>query len=497
MGEGRRIGRLMRVGVRVAASALVAAALAGCPSRPSLQAQHAEDKHATPEAGAPCAGLSDAECGRAKGLLTVAGAFGNVRHEYLLDPASTIAPGRGVQRGSEGSYSVLPTRCAQERASAGSAAAPKLDATTIDFSYVGVAIDQALVGADADLTPWLSAGGEASERSISLVALAFVRDLDPQFFTGSEELAFAGDGCTCGRATHFVGAVKMGGLLAYEMRVRAGEVHGRALDFVRARIAAGDARVTQTVVGGLEVTGIDKLGGASTGGAPPSLGFVVKNPVPIAYAIYPLADVCKFAFPAPEVVPEVVDFGDVPYEKEATKLLHVVNRASVDLRATVGERTFAVPALGSADVPLSWTPVGQTTGCEVQTRDQTLLFYPRDEAAPVVPKTQSARIVTRVRTGKPVYRRHEHVDTGVSRKPDYAASRREWTCPEDYAVASCRTEQAQCGDGKCASDGYAVNAEPIANGCRFGCNGPAGLLPGLSSNYCRFDAVMECNLRCK
>jgi hypothetical protein len=485
--------------MRAAPWLVLAAALAGCPSRPPIGPQETEDKRAGRTGGAPCAGLAEGECGRAKGLLAAASGFGNVKHEYLLDPASAIAPGRGVQRGPEGAYSVLPTRCAQERGAGAAAAAPKVDATTIDFSYVGVAIDQALVSADADLTPWLSAGGEAAEHKISLVALAFVRDLDPQFFSASEDVAFGGEGCTCGRATHFVGAVKMGGLLAYEMRVRSGELHGRALEFVRARIAAGDARVTQTVVGGLEVSGIEKLApsAASSSGPPPALSFAVKNPVPIAYAIYPLADVCKFAFPAPDVAPEVLDFGDVPYESESTKLLHIVNRAPIDLRASVGERTFAVPALGSADVPVTWRPNGAAIGCEVQTRDETLQFYPRDADAPVVPKMQTTRIVERVRTGKPTYRRHEHVDTGVSRKPDYAGTKREWTCPDDYAVSSCRTEKAECGDGRCATDGYAVNAEPVPNGCRFGCKGPEGLIPGLSSNFCRFDAVMECRLRCR
>ena len=474
---------MMRTGL---AAAILVSVLAGCPSRPSADPSTSERKAA---GGAPCAGLGEGECHRAKGLLAAASGFGNVKHEYLLDPASTIAPGRGVQRSEEGSYGILPTRCARERDESHDAA--KVDATKIDFSYIGVAVDQVLVSADADLAPWVSVGGEASEHKISLVALAFVRDLDPQFFAASDEVAFGGDACTCGRATHFVGAVKMGGLLSYEMRVRSAELHGRALELVRARIAAGDARVTQTVVGGLEVTGLDKIGSGQT------LAFTVKNAVPVAYAIYPLGDVCKFSFPAPEVAPEVVDFGDLPYDSEGTRLLHVVNRASIDLRASIGDRTFAVPALGSADVPLSWKPTGQTTGCEAQSREETIQFYPRDADAPVTPKLQSTRISMKVRTGKPIFKRSEHVDTGVSRKPDYAGSQREWTCPDDYAVSSCRTEKAQCGDGKCATDGYAVNAEPAPNGCRFGCKGPEGLLPGLSSNFCRFDAVMECHLRCK
>lgn len=463
--------------------------LLACP-KATTDPAHPESK----SAGA-CGGLDGAACGRAKGMLAAATGFGNVRHEYLLDPASSMVPGRGVQYDG-GVFSILPTECATAK-STPSAGSARVDASQIDFSYVGVSIDHALVSADADLAPWLSAGAEVTERKISLVALAFVRDLDPQFFGASSDVAYSGDGCACGRATHFVGAVKMGGLISYEMRVRTNELRGHALDFVKARIAAGDARVTQTVVGGLEVEGLD-VAGAS--GKP--LGFKVKSPVPIAYAVYPLADVCKFAFPAPEVSPETLDFGDVPDGKEETRLIHVVNRAAIDLRATIGERTFAVPALGSVDVPLSWRPLGAVSGCQAQTREDTLSFFPRDESVPVVPKSQSLRVVSRVRTGKADFRRHEHVDSGSGRKPDYVGTRREWTCPADYVVASCKTEKTECGDGKCTTDGYAVNAEPAANGCRFSCRGPESLLPtvsgvpGFSSNFCRFDGIMECRLRC-
>lgn len=441
-----------------------------------------------------CVGLDASQCGRAQGLLNAASAFGNVRHEYLLDAASSIAPGRGIQRAGEGGYSVLPTRCAREastRATAETGNVPQhVDPSTIDFTYVGVAVDQHLVSADADLTPWLSAGAEGSEKKISLVAIAFVRDLDPQFFGASDEVAFSGEGCTCGRATHFVGAVKMGGVLSYEMTVRAGEVHGRALEFFKARLAASDARITQTVAGGLEIEGLD----AAT---LKPLTFRVKSPVPVAYALYPLSDVCKFSFPAPEVAPELVDFGDVPYGKEETRLLHVVNRASIDLRATLGDRTFAIPALGSADVPMTWKPEGETLGCESLTREETLQFSPRDAEVPVTPRTQSVRVTARVRTGKPTFRRQEHIDTGVHRKPDYAATTRTWECQPGYALAACRTEKARCGEGACTTDGYAVNAEPAGNGCRFHCTGPEGLLPGISSMFCRFDAVMECRLACR
>ncbi|MBS2015277.1 MAG: hypothetical protein JST00_20485 [Deltaproteobacteria bacterium] len=487
---------LVRSALGIAATS---ALLVACP-RASLD----------PHLGAgTCAGLEPGECGRAKGLLAAASAFGNVKHEYLLDPASSISPGRGVQHDAEGAYSILPTKCAQERTHPGaptSAADSRVDRTTIDFTYVGIAVDQHLVSADADLSPWLSAGVEGAEKKVSLVALAFVRDLDPQFFAASDDVSYAASatpeaagGCTCGRATHFVGSVKLGGLLSYEMRVRSGEVHGRALEFFKARLAAGDSRITQTVVGGLEVEGLDAAMAQAPkeGGAPKPLSFKVKNPVPIAYALYPLSDVCRFAFPSPEVSPEVIELGDVPYGREETRLLHVVNRAAIDLRATLGERTFAVPALGSADVPFAWTPNGASLGCEIQTREEILQFTPRDGDVPVTPKTQSVKVTARVRTGKATFRRHEHIDTGVHRKPEYAATKREWTCPPDYALASCKTEQAQCGDGRCTTDGYAVNAEPIENGCRFGCTGPEGLLPGISSMFCRFDAVMECRLRCR
>lgn len=493
--------RVSRVDVAARCSVALAFSLSlvACPSNPNITTP---PKPAAPGAGA-CAGLDAAECGRAKSLLTAASTFGNVRHEYLLDPTSAMAPGRGVQRFEGGSFSILPTRCAEERGAANASTTTKpVDATTIDFSYIGVAVDSALVAADADLAPWLSVGAAGSERTISLVAVAFVRDLDPQFFKAADEVAFQGDACTCGRASHFIGAVKSGGLISYEMRVRAGELHGTALEFVRARIAAGDARVHQTVVGGLEIEGLDALapaGGAAASSSAKPLTFKVKNPVPIAYAIYPLADVCKLAFPAPEVSPEVLDFGDVPYDREETRLVHVVNRASVDLRATLGERTFAVPALGSADVPLTWRPSGQTTGCHALTREDTLQFYPRDETAPITPKTQSVKITSRVRTGKATYARQEHIDSGTGRKPDYASTKRTWLCPADYVVGSCRTDKAQCGDGKCTTDGYAVNAEPAANngnGCQFGCKGPESLLPAISSNFCRFDALMECRLRC-
>lgn len=48
---------------------------------------------------------------------------------------------------------------------------------------------------------------------------------------------------------HSIGAVKRGAMLAYEADVTAAEAHGAALGLFKARIAAGDRRVTMTSVG--------------------------------------------------------------------------------------------------------------------------------------------------------------------------------------------------------------------------------------------------------
>ena len=465
--------------------------LAACPSaKPAADgALSGSDK--------TCGGLEGQACHKAEGMIKAASGFGNVHHEYLIDPASAIVPGRCVARSKEGAYDVLPNKCAE-----GAAPSKDVDANTVDFTYVGIAVDQHLVSADADLVPWASVGASAAEKKISLVAMAFVRDKDPQFFSASGEVAFDGTQCTQGRATHFVGATKVGGMLAYEMHVRGAELRGGALSFFKARLAAGDKRITQTVIGGLEVEGLEAVTATTTAeqsadAAAKPLTFKVKNPVPVAYAVYPLADVCKFAFPAPEVSPELVEFGDVPYGQPGQRLLHVVNRANLDVRATLGAQTYAIPAQGSLDLPIAWTPEGAGLGCERQERQETLVFSPKDGAAPVSPKTQSVRITERVRTGKPGFTRKEHVDTGVFTRPDYAQATRQWECPADYTMQSCRTENLQCGDASCTEKGYAVNASPEGNGCKYTCSGPKGIIPGLSSYFCRFDAVMDCALRCR
>ena len=479
--------------MRTLRSSLLVLAIAACGGKGAKDASNADGAQ-------PCGGLEGNACQRAAGMVRAANGFGNVRHEYLIDPASAMTTGRCVARTTEGAYEVLPHACAEPKSPATPAASA--DASKVDFTYVGLAIDHQLVGTDVDLVPWASAGASAAQKKISLVAMAFVRDDDPQFFNASSEVAFDGNACTHGRATHFVGAVKVGGMLAYEMIVRGAELHGSALSFFKARLAAGDKRITQTVVGGLEVEGLEAATAtaadpaAATGAVDKPLTFRVKNPVPIAYAVYPLADVCKFSFPAPEVSPELVEFGDVPYGQQGERLLHIVNRANLEVRADFGGQSFTVPPLGNVDWPVRWTPNGSALGCERQEHQETLLFQPTS-SAPVTPKSQSVRLTKRVRTGKPLFTRQEHVDTGIHARPDYSEATRQWECPADYVMQSCRTENLQCGEASCTEKGYAVNASPEGNGCKFTCNGPKGIIPGLSSYYCRFDAVMECALRCK
>jgi hypothetical protein len=439
-----------------------------------------------------CGNLGNDACSRAKGLLAAANAFSNVEHSYLLDATSSFAPGRGLAHGDTGTWTALPTACAKSPPDPG-----KVDGTKVDFAFVGVSIDSVLLSADADVSPLFSAGGSAGQHTVRLVALAFVRDLDPQFFDATDEITYAGDACACRSATHFVGAVKLGGMLAYETTIREGEVHAKALEFVKAKLSAKGAAVTETRVGGLEVEGLSNIFSDTvqeTASHP--LTFKVKNPVPLAYAVYPISDVCKFAFPEPEVSPTPVEFGDVGYGKEATKLLHVVNRASFPITATLGKRTVDIGAHESTDFPVSWIPNGEASGCDAQSREEDLVFVPKDPSTPAMPKKQSVRLVEHVQTGRTVQVRAEPIDTGSGRSPDYAATERDWQCPADYTVANCRSQAEKCGDGTkpCGTQGYVVSAETKENGCHFGCKGPSSLLMG--SNGCKFDAVMECKLKC-
>jgi hypothetical protein len=415
----------------------------------------------------------------------------NVSHDYLLDPASSFAPGRGLERLPSGLWSATTTACAQPHA--GHAGAGRVDATTIDYGFVGVAVDDTIVGADVDIGPYFSAGGSAGTHALRLVAIAFVRDLDPQFFDASEDVTYAGAACACARASHFVGAVKMGGMLSYDVDAKEGEVHGRALDFVRATLEARGAHVTETRVGGLEVEGIDALL-APGGSARPRIAFHVSNPVPIAYDVYPLEDVCKFALPEPEVTPVPLDFGDAAYGVEVTRLIHVVNRAAVDVTASYHGTDLVVPARGSADLNASWSPQGDGLGCDVQEREEEIVFSPADATAPCTPKRRAVRVEERVRAGRSSAVQRQHVDTGTHRAPDYRATAFDLACPPDYAPSACRAENADCHGGPCTSGGYALTATLTGAGCHFGCQGPTSLI--LPTNSCRFDGVLECRLRC-
>ncbi len=474
----------------------IALAVSGCPSRPPIVPGGAR----TDAPGVACGGLDGTACGRARGLLSAASAFSDVKHEMILDPTSSFAPGRGLQRTDDGVWSATTTACASPhaspRASSAALASGAIDARTIDFGFVGIAVDNVLVGADVDLGVHLGGGASASTHRLRLVAIAYVRDLDPQFFDATENVTYGDAACACGRATHFVGAVKMGGMLSYEVDVRAGEVHGRALELFRARLEAKDTRIAETRVGGLEVQGLDAAIRGDT--APPhALAFHVASPVPIAYAVYPVSDVCKFAFPEPEVTPAPLDFGEVPYGTEGRRLMHVVNRAPIDLFARYKDKLIDVPAYASLDIEARWAPQGEALGCDAQIREEAIVFTPRDTRAPITPKQRSVRVVEHVRAGRATITQRVHVDTGESRAPDYTKTNRDVACPADYVVSACRTENPQCGNdgGACAQNGYALASTMSGNGCHFGCTGPSALLP-FSANYCRFDAVAECRLRC-
>ena len=131
------------------APSLVAAVLACGPAamKPPVTESHQEG----------CGGLGGEACGRARGLLAAATSFSNVEHAYLLDPTSSFAPGRALVRADAGMWSALPSACAKPQAPDGG----KVDATTVDFGFVGVSIDSILLSADADVSPMFSAGASA------------------------------------------------------------------------------------------------------------------------------------------------------------------------------------------------------------------------------------------------------------------------------------------------------------------------------------------------
>jgi hypothetical protein len=420
-------------------------------------------------------------------LLDAAKSFGNVEHDFVLDPTSALVPGRGLEKTAAGAWKLTPLECATAKQAGVTAEAATTD---IDFSYVGLAVDSTLVGADADLSPYFAAGAEASVHTLRLTAIAIVRDRDPQFFRAGTSLRMGEGACECGRATHFASAVKYGGMLAYETTVRKSDVHASALGLFRARLAANDGTVKQVSIGGLVVTGLDAAGKGTY--AP--LSFKVNKPVPVAYATYPVSDVCEFAFPEPDVSPSPLDFGAVS-GAPAERLLHVQSRAPIDSLVTYNELTVMLPAEGSVDIPVRWSDTSAKQGCHLDTREEALQVRPKDSAARAVPKELSVRISERALTGAPVAVQREHLDSGEARRPDYAATNKTYRCPEHYVPSACRVENAACADGKgCTIDGYVVRSERTQEGCHFECAGPTSYLIG--KNACRFDAITECVQSC-
>jgi hypothetical protein len=465
----------LRVSLGLAPLAVAALVLAGCPSAPRLPGQDG--------VVGGCEALGKGACKSADGLLSAVGAFSNVSHDFLLDPTGSYAPGRGVARSPAG-YKLLTEACAEPRA-----ATREVESGTIDFSYVGLAVDDVVVGAEADILPFLSAGAEGSTHKVKLVAVAFVRDKDPQFFSPSAAMTYENEKCSCANATDFIGSVKVGGLLSYEIVVRKGEVFGKALDFVKARLRAEDATVKQTVVGGLEIEGLEEAITKGTHGKP--LTFKVKNPVPVAYALFPLADVCRFTLAEPDVTPPKLDFGDVPYGKEVTRLVHVVNRSPLELRALVQGNTFAVPALGATEIPIVVRPAGTENACETVQRDETLVFHPRDEA-PVTPKMHSVKVELGYRSGAGEVTRVARIDSGESHKQDWELAKGDVACPKDYVAELCAaSKQEGCAEAEARIEGTADGTT-----CHFVPRAKTSMLPTLRSQRCKYEATAMCRLKC-
>ncbi len=453
--------------------AMVALALVGCPGA----------QVPSGGSGGGCEALGKDGCKGADGLLAAVGSFTNVSHDFLLDPTGSYAPGRGVAR-TAGGYKLLTEACAEPRTKVA-----EVEGGTVDFSYVGLAVDDVVVGAETDIVPFISGGASGETHKVKLVAVAFVRDKDPQFFSPSAAMTYENEKCGCANATDFIGSVKVGGLLSYEITVRKGEVFGKAFEFVKAHLRAQDATVKQTVVGGLEIENLDEAITKGSHGKP--LTFKVKNPVPVAYALFPLSDVCRFTLAEPDVTPPKLDFGDVPYGKEATRLVHVVNRSSLELRALVQGNTFAVPALGATEIPIVLKPGGAETACETEHREETLVFHPRDEA-PVTPKMHAVKVELGYRSGPGDVTRVVRVDSGESHKQDWELAKGDVTCPKDYVADMCTAAKEEgCSEAQARIEGTADGAT-----CHFVPRAKTSLLPTLHSQRCKYEATAVCRLKC-
>jgi hypothetical protein len=310
---------------------------------------------------------------------------------------------------------------------------------------------------------------------VKLVALAFVHDQSlPSFDRGRALVETASGACSCGEATHFAGLTKYGAMVSFTFKSprRTGAV--RALDLVRTALGDPRAGVRESRVGNMTIDGLTRFA-ARDATAP--LTFHVTDAVPLAYSASPIAELCDFS--APEVSPSPLDFGVAVYGSEARRNVHVVNRSTLDLRALVGPSTFFLPAGGTLDLPLRWTPDGDAPGCETQTRDLAIPFFRMHGGT-----ARTARVLETIRTGRASVRRAERVEPSLP-KLDLASTVRDWTCPRDFVRSSCRAENAAGAD---------VVAEPRGkDACHFACRAPS--TAGRSSP-CRFDAVMTCALNC-
>lgn len=443
--------------------AVVLLAVCAC----SGASRSASDVHAR------CPTLDAAACERAHALAVAASTYADEEHDYVF-PSARISGDAALARTGEG-WRALPFTCDRPRR-----APPQLDLAATDYAFVGVAVDDTLVSADADVGPIL-ARPEPSPHEVALVAVAFVHDRASSTFDRGENLLERPSGeCLCNDASHFAGPTRYGAVLAYAFRAPRREPHARAIDVVRRALVDPGASVREVRKGAMAIDGLARF---LAGDAAVPLAFHVMTAEPVAYAAVPIGDLCDFA--TPELSPSPLDFGVAPYGTEARRTVHAINRSSVDLEAILGASTIRLPAGGSADLPLRWTPDGDAPGCETQTRDEAIPFLRVGGTTP-----RSARVLETVRTGRPTVERAEHIEpppTGRDRV-GVGASVRDWTCPRDFVRTSCSVTNA---------DGLDVAAEPRGkDSCHFECRGPAGSHAQTRRDSCRFDALMSCSLRC-
>jgi hypothetical protein len=427
---------------------------------------------------APCASLAPDECRRARGLVAAASTYDDEPHAFLL-ATRDLATGRGVARGPAGDRSGV-RGCAAVTATA---VARDVDVRAVEYGFVGAAVDATLLSADADVAPLLAEG----DHVIRLVAMALVRDTAHPAITPGPALKPKEGACACGDATHVLGEARWGALVSYEAPAPRVRRATRALDLVRAVL--GDPK-THVKVTRLGVLAVDGLAPYVAGRAARPVAFRVTKAAPIAYALRPLADACPNAFPAPDVVPTPVDFGVATYGTEARGTVRVVNRASFDLDALLGVRTVRIAARSETNLPLAWTPTGDAWACETQTRDEAIRFLPSDPSRTALPREQVVRVLETVRTGRPTLTRAEHVEPTA--RAAAGATERDWACPPDFVPSACRIERSACtvaADPAHAVQCADVRASVRANGCHLACKSENG-------GICRFDATLECRLRC-